>query len=77
MSHMISKGTGAERVQRRRDKLRNAGLRPLQIWVPDTRVAGFAEECIRQARLIAEAEAQEHSSADVWFDASDRSGWTA
>ena len=37
-------------MQRRRDKLRAAGLRPLQIWVPDTRAEGFAEECARQAR---------------------------
>ena len=76
MSHMV-KGTGAERVQRRRDKLRGAGLRPLQILVPDTRTAEFAGECVRQALLIAEAEAREHSLADIWFDASDRSGWTA
>jgi Antitoxin MazE-like len=38
---------GAQRVQRRRDKLRGAGLRPVQIWVPDTRAAGFAKECAR------------------------------
>ncbi len=46
-------------MRRRRDKLRAAGLRPLQIWVPDTRAAGFAEECARQARLIREAETPE------------------
>ncbi len=48
--------TGAQRVQRRRDKLRAAGLRPVQIWVPDTRAEGFDEECRRQARLVAEAD---------------------
>ena len=26
----------SERVQKRRDALRAAGLRPVQIWVPDT-----------------------------------------
>lgn len=45
-----------ERVQRRRAALRAAGLRPLQIWVPDTRRPGFAEECRRQSRLVAEAD---------------------
>lgn len=43
----------SERVQKRRDALRAAGLRPVQIWVPDTRRPGFAAECQRQAALIA------------------------
>jgi hypothetical protein len=46
----------AERVDRRRSKMRAAGLRPIQIWVPDTRAPGFAEECQRQSRLIRESE---------------------
>jgi hypothetical protein len=45
-----------QRVQKRRDAMRAAGLRPIQIWVPDTRRPGFAEECARQARLVAAAE---------------------
>lgn len=35
-----------------RERLRTRGLRPLQIWVPDTRVRGFAAECRRQALRI-------------------------
>ena len=46
----------AERVRKRRAALRRAGLRPVQIWVPDTRRRGFAEECRRQSRLVAEAD---------------------
>jgi hypothetical protein len=46
-----------ERVQKRRQILRAAGLRPLQIWVPDTRRPGFAEECHRQSLLVASADA--------------------
>ncbi|MFY7961182.1 MAG: antitoxin MazE family protein [Elsteraceae bacterium] len=38
----------------RREKLRAQGLRPIQIWVPDTRTPGFAEEARRQC-LIANA----------------------
>jgi hypothetical protein len=45
-----------ERVQKRRAALRAAGLRPLQIWVPDTRRPGFAEECRRQSQLVAQAD---------------------
>ncbi|WP_410218248.1 antitoxin MazE family protein [Paracoccus sp. (in: a-proteobacteria)] len=43
----------SKRVQKRREALRAAGLRPVQIWVPDTRRPGFAAECRRQAALIA------------------------
>lgn len=46
----------SERVQKRRDALRAAGLRPVQIWVPDTRRPGFAAECRRQSALVAEAD---------------------
>ena len=46
----------AERVARRRAKLRSAGLRPVQIWAPDTRAPGFAEECRRQSRVIRNSE---------------------
>jgi Antitoxin MazE-like len=42
-------------VRRRRDKLRELGMRPLQIWVPDTRAPGFAAEAARQAQLVAAA----------------------
>jgi Antitoxin MazE-like len=48
--------SSAERVERRRAKLRAAGLRPVQIWVPDTRAPGFAEECGRQSRLVRNSE---------------------
>jgi len=40
------------RVQKHRDALRAAGLRPVQIWVPDVRVPGFADECRRQSLLL-------------------------
>ncbi|BCH63474.1 MULTISPECIES: antitoxin MazE family protein [Rhizobium/Agrobacterium group] len=44
------------RVQKRRDALRAAGLRPVQIWVPDTRRPGFIEECHRQSMAVAAAD---------------------
>jgi mRNA-degrading endonuclease toxin of MazEF toxin-antitoxin module len=34
---MVRPMSRAERVERRRAKLRAAGLQPVQIWVPDTR----------------------------------------
>lgn len=46
-----------ERVRKRRDALRASGLRPIQIWVPDTRRPGFSEECRRQSMVVAAADA--------------------
>jgi len=64
----------SERVKRHRDALRASGLRPVQIWVPDTRSPKFAEECRRQSLLLRE------DSAEVelldWIEAaSDTEGW--
>ena len=38
-----------------RDKLRKQGLRPLRIWVPDTRRPKFLAEAARQSRRIAQS----------------------
>ena len=48
---MPAASTSAQRVAKRRSALRAQGLRPVQIWVPDTRAPGFAEECARQAAI--------------------------
>ena len=48
---MAPPATSAQRVEKRRAALRAQGLRPIQIWVPDTRAPGFAEECTRQAAI--------------------------
>jgi hypothetical protein len=45
-----------DRVKARRDALRSAGPRPIQIWAPDSRVPEFAAECRRQSNLVAAAE---------------------
>lgn len=58
----------SQRVRKRRDAMRAAGLRPVQIWVPDTRRPGFAEECRRQARTVAAADAADHN-LDAFMDA--------
>ncbi|CAH1652993.1 Antitoxin MazE [Hyphomicrobiales bacterium] len=58
----------ARRVQKRRDALRAAGLRPVQIWIPDTRRPGFDEECRRQARLVATSDSTDRE-LDAFLDA--------
>ena len=49
---MAEQSNTSERVRKERKLLRSAGLRPIQIWVPDTRRPGFAEECRRQSLLL-------------------------
>ena len=53
-----------ERVAKRRAALRAQGLRPKQIWVPDTRIPGFWEEARRQAAAVA---ASDHEREDQAF----------
>ena len=47
------------RVGNRREALRAAGLRPIQIWVLDSRRPGFAAECHRQAAMVTDADARD------------------
>jgi hypothetical protein len=66
----------AERVQKHRNHLRASGLRPLQIWVPDTRKNGFSEECKRQSLIVAKADKADKSLQDFMDLAlDDIEGW--
>jgi hypothetical protein len=42
----------AERMRGHRARKQAAGLRLIQLWVPDTRSRRFAAECRRQCRLL-------------------------
>jgi hypothetical protein len=42
-----------KRLANYRQRMRAAGLRPVQIWVPDSRSPDFAKKCHRQARAVA------------------------
>ncbi len=55
-----------ERVRRRREAMRSAGLRPVQIWVPDTRRPEFAEQARRQSLLLRD-DPEEHAALE-WID---------
>ncbi|MGZ5075051.1 MAG: antitoxin MazE family protein [Methylobacter sp.] len=64
----------ATRVQKHRAGLRASGLRPVQIWVPDTRSSDFADECRRQSLALRD-DAQETDTLN-WLEVSaDTSGW--
>lgn len=64
----------SERVQKHRQALRNSGMRPIQIWVPDTRRLGFAEECRRQSLLL-RGDILETDTLDWLASVADTEGW--
>ena len=49
----------AKRVQKHRDKMKAAGLKPVTIWVPDVNAPGFKERIAREIEIInADADSQ-------------------
>ena len=47
-----------ERVKSHRSKLREAGFKPVQLWVPDPQAPGFVAECRRQSLIIRNDQAE-------------------
>ena len=74
----MPKRTAANRnVKRYRDRMRRAGLRLVQLWVPDTRARGFADECRRQSRAAARHRRAETEVMN-WIEGTrDTAEWTA
>jgi hypothetical protein len=54
----------SSRVQKHRAALRAAGLRPIQIWVPDVRSRAFAAKAHRQSLAVAKSR---HAREDQAF----------
>ncbi len=44
-----------DKVRRHRERLRQQGLRPIQIWVPDVRSPSFRSEAHRQSLAVAQS----------------------
>lgn len=68
------KSTSAARVQKHRDSLRASGLRPIQLWVPDTRKKSFAAACKAQS-LTLKNDPQERSILKRISSVFDKTGW--
>lgn len=56
--------TSRDKVRAHRTKLRKAGLRPVQIWVPDVRSRSFAQAAHRQSLAVAKSP---HAGKDQSF----------
>jgi hypothetical protein len=53
-----------EKARAHRERLRQRGLRPIQIWVPDVRSAAFRAEAHRQSQAVA---GSRHAAEDQGF----------
>ena len=61
---MPASKSGREKVRAHRQRLRDQGLRPIQIWVPDVRSPAFKAEAHRQSLAVAESP---HAQEDQAF----------
>ena len=61
----MSKTAARERTRRYRERLAAQGLRPIQLWVPDTTSPTFTDEARRQSRLLADDPATREATAAI------------
>ena len=55
MASASSPKSSRVKVREHRERLREQGLRPIQIWVPDVRSPAFRSEAHRQSLAIAKS----------------------
>jgi Protein of unknown function (DUF3018) len=58
------RSSSRDKVRAHRKRLRARGLRPIQVWVPDTRTAAFKAEAHRQSLAVAQSP---HARQDQGF----------
>ncbi len=63
-THRDRKQSTRDKVRTYRERMRARGLRPIQIWVPDTRTAAFRDEAHRQSLAVAQSQ---HAREDQGF----------
>jgi len=64
-----------EKAAKYRERLRAQGLRPVQIWVPDTRSKTLAEEVRRQSLRVSQKDESDLMD-ELDMAASQIEGWT-
>jgi len=66
----MPKSSSAQLVQRFRIRQRTKGLRPVQIWLPDTRTAAFADQVAHDIAAVADLAPDDAAMLDA-FEAED------
>lgn len=59
-----NESTGAYRVRKHRKRMREQGMRPIQMWVMDVRSPSFISEAHRQSAAVADSD---HAADDQAF----------
>jgi hypothetical protein len=63
-----------DRVRKHREQLRAEGLKPVQIWLPDTRSESFRRKCEQESLSLATDPLEADTLA--WIaDVADTDGW--
>jgi len=63
-----------QRVRKHREQLRAAGLRPVQLWLPDTSSENFRRKCERESLSLTNDPLEDETLA--WIaDVADTDGW--
>ena len=62
----MRKSRSAQLVQRFRDRQRTRGLRPVQVWLPDTRTAAFAAQVVHDIAAVAELAPDDDAMLDAF-----------
>ncbi len=63
-----------ERVRKHREALRAAGLKPVQIWIPDTRLESFRKRCEQECLSLVD-DPQEAETLAWIAEVADTDGW--
>jgi hypothetical protein len=63
-----------ERVRKHREQLRAEGLKPVQLWLPDTRSESFRQKCERECLSLV-ADPLEAETLAWIAEAADTDGW--
>jgi hypothetical protein len=58
--------TNSQTVRDHRARLRAKGLRPIQLWLPDSRTATFARQAAHDMRALAELPPEDESLLDAF-----------
>ena len=72
---MSSTPTANLKVARSRQKMRDAGLRPVQFWVTDTRIESYANQLQMQCLALKDDPAEAEVLRMTTQDASQVEGW--
>lgn len=63
-----------ERVRKHRKQLRADGMKPIQIWIPDTKSESFRQKCERESVSLA-ADPLEADTLAWIAEVADTDGW--